>query len=70
MIRRAIKNDIPGIVKIYEKIIEHESQGRAYTGWKKDVYPTEKTALDSLATDELFILEDDSKILATARIIQ
>lgn len=70
MIRRAIKNDIPGIVKIYEKIIEHESQGRAYTGWKKDVYPTEKTALDSLATDELFILEDDSKILATARINQ
>ncbi len=70
MIRQAIENDIPGVVKIYDKILELEAQGKAHTGWQKGVYPTEKSALDALSKGELFVFEDDQKILASARINQ
>ncbi len=70
MIRHAIKNDIPYIVKIYDKILELEAQGKANTGWQKGVYPTEKTALKALAKGELFVFEEDGQILAAAKINQ
>lgn len=70
MIRLAIKSDIPEVVKIYDKILELEVEGKANTGWKKNIYPTEKTALDALVKGELFVLEDNGQILAAARINQ
>jgi len=70
MIRRAIKNDIPGVVKIYDKILKLEAQGKAHTGWQKGVYPTESTALNAFSKDELFVFEEDGQILASARINQ
>lgn len=70
MIRQAIKSDIPDIIKIYDKILELEAQGKANTGWQKGVYPTEKTALDALLKGELFVFEDDAQILASAKINQ
>lgn len=70
MIRMAMKNDISGVVKIYDKILELEAQGRVHTGWQKGVYPTEKTALDALDKQDLFVWEEDGRILAAARINQ
>ena len=70
MIRRAIRNDIPEIVKIYNKILELEAEGKVHTGWQKNIYPTEKTALDALDKDELFVFEEDGCILAAAKINQ
>ena len=70
MFRLGMRYDIPEIVKIYDKILELESEGKARTGWKKGVYPTEKTALDALAQEELFVMEQDGRILAAARINQ
>lgn len=70
MIRRATKHDIPWIVSIYGKILELEAQGKACTGWKENIYPTEKTAQDALAKNELFVLEEDGRVLAAARINQ
>lgn len=70
MIRQAIKSDIPDVVNIYDKILELEAQGKANTGWQKGVYPTESTALDALAKGELFVFEEDGRILAAAKINQ
>lgn len=70
MIRSATKNDIPWIVEIYGKILELEAKGEICTGWKENIYPTEKTAQDALAKNELFVLEENGRILAAARINQ
>lgn len=70
MIRRATKNDIAQIVAIYDKILVLEEKGNAHTGWKKNIYPTEKTAQDALMKNELYVLEEDGRILAAAKINQ
>lgn len=70
MIRRATKNDIPWIVNIYGKIFEFEAKEKVCTGWKENIYPTEKTARDAFVKNELFVLEEDGHILAAARINQ
>ena len=70
MIRRAAKNDIAQIVDIYHKILELEKNGKAHTGWKKNIYPTERTARDAFIKNELYVLEEDGRILAAARINQ
>ncbi len=70
MIRYAMRDDIPEVVKIYHKILELEEEGKARIGWQRDVYPTEKTALDALEKNELFVMERDGRILAAARINQ
>ena len=70
MIRQAIRNDISGVVKIYDKILDLETEGKAHTGWQKNIYPTEETALDALQKGDLFVFEEDGCILAAARINQ
>ncbi len=70
MIRCAIKNDIVEVVKIYDKILNLEAEGKAHTGWQKNIYPTEETALDALEKGDLFVFEEDGCILAAARINQ
>lgn len=68
MIRRATREDIPLVVMIYNKILKLEAEGKVHTGWLRDVYPTESTALDALAKDELFVYEEAGRIFAAARI--
>ncbi len=70
MIRLAKETDIPGVVTIFNKILELEARGEVCTGWKKGIYPTEQTALDALSKEELFVLEENNRILAAARINQ
>lgn len=70
MIRKAVKNDLAQIVNIYDKILELEEKGKANIGWKRNIYPTEKTARDALIKNELFVLEEDGRILAAAKINQ
>ena len=70
MIRQATRNEISGVVKIYDKILDLEAEGKAHTGWQKNIYPTEKIALDALEKGDLFVFEEDGCILAAARINQ
>lgn len=70
MIRIASPADISGIVKIYDKILDLEVEGKGSTGWKKGIYPTKETALEALESGELFVLEEDGIIYAAARINQ
>ena len=70
MIRRAVAADIPAVCNIYEEIHTREEAGLSTVGWVRGVYPTRDTVLSALAADELFVLEQNSKVLAAARINQ
>lgn len=66
--RKATEKDIPLISVIYENIHTEIEQGKAFTGWVRDVYPTEKTARDSIQKNELFVAELGGQIVACAKI--
>ena len=68
MIRKATARDIPAVADIYERIHDAEGSGKITTGWLRGVYPTEATARSSLEAGDLFVLEDDGRVVAAARI--
>lgn len=69
-IRKATKNDINRIEKIYENIHDEEEQGLTTIGWIRNIYPTRKTVEDALERKDLFVMEDESDIVAAAIINQ
>ena len=68
MIRPADLGDIPAISAIYERIHDREEAGLTTIGWIRGVYPTEQTAREALAAGDLFVREEEGRILASARI--
>ena len=65
MIRKALLNDIGAVSAIYEKIHAEESAGRACIGWQAGVYPVRATAEAALGRDDLFVYEEDGRVLAS-----
>lgn len=70
MIRKATDKDIDTAAAIYSAIHTEEEQGRACIGWNRAVYPTRETAEKALAADDLFVMEVDGRVVATAIINQ
>jgi ribosomal protein S18 acetylase RimI-like enzyme len=68
MIRSCIKTDIPQIADIYDRILELERLGRFSTGWCAGVYPTLDTARTAFGNGSLFALEENGRVIASARI--
>jgi len=66
MIRKATAADIDQISAIYERIHEREQSGLCQIGWLPGVYPVRDTALAALERDDLFVCEEQGKILASA----
>ena len=56
MIRKGTKDDIKAVAEIYSRIHDMEETGKVTIGWVRAIYPTQKTAEDALAKDELFVL--------------
>ncbi len=69
-IRKAKPTDIDDIARIYEKIHDEEEKGSTTTGWIRNIYPTEKTAEDALDRNDLFVMTDENKVVASAVINQ
>ncbi len=69
-IRMATPNDIDAIGTIYENIHDEEEKGLTTIGWARNVYPTRKTAENALARKDLFVMENEGKIVAVAVINQ
>ena len=65
-IRKAIKSDISAIERIYNIIHDGEEKGITTIGWIRSIYPTRKTAQDALDRDDLFVIEDEDKIVSSA----
>lgn len=70
MIRKATKADISVVASIYDKLHTEEEKGRATIGWIRGVYPTEDTARQALARDDLFVQEEGGHIVGAAIINQ
>ena len=69
-IRKAKESDIDQIEKIYDHIHDLEESGLITIGWIRGIYPIRKTAEDSLARGDLFVMEDENEVVATAIINQ
>ena len=68
MFRKATMNDVDAIAAIYAAIHTEEEAGRTTTGWQRAIYPTRKTAEDSVALGDMFVAEQDGTVVAAARI--
>ena len=66
MIRKAQEKDLDQIEAIYDRIHDCEESGEVSIGWIRDVYPVRKTAEDSLARGDLFVMEEEGRIVASA----
>lgn len=62
MIRKAIAADISIVEEIYHEVLDFEANHMSYTNWKKDLYPTRKTAEQALEEGTLYVGEDETGI--------
>lgn len=69
-IRKATENDIRQIASIYSAIHTEEEKGRAVIGWKRNIYPVEGNARDAVHRGDLFVMEEEGEIVASAIINQ
>ena len=67
MIRKAAAADISAVAAIYDKLHTEEEAGRATIGWIRGVYPTQDTARTALQRDDLFVLEENGRIVGVQR---
>ena len=65
-IRRATGADIDAVAEIYALIHTEEEAGRTTTGWKRGVYPTRAVAEAAASRSDLFVMEDEGRIVAAA----
>ena len=57
-IRKAALSDLDAISNLYDEIHSAEENGHQTIGWIRGVYPTRKTAKDSVRRGDMFVLED------------
>ena len=70
MIRKALPIDIPAVARIYDEIHTEEEAGRAAIGWVRNIYPTRKTAETALENGDLYVIEEEGRVVAAARLNQ
>ena len=68
LIRKANDSDIDRVEEIYENIFKAQDCGELTVGWVRGIYPSRASALEALGLGELFVLEDDGAVAASARI--
>lgn len=69
-IRKATAEDLSAIEAIFSEIHTAEESGAVTIGWERGVYPTAATAKAALDREDLFVQEDDGKIVGTGIINQ
>ena len=70
MIRKATAQDLDDVVRIYDAIHTQEETGICTIGWDRAIYPTRASAQAALDQNDLFVLEADGTVVASARINQ
>ena len=65
-IRLATQNDIDAVIAIYEHIHKMEAEGQTHIGWNPSIYPIRATAEEALQRGDLFVYEQDGRIMASA----
>lgn len=64
--RKANYADLDAVAAIYSRIHTEEEAGRTTIGWIRDIYPERATAEAALGRNDLYIEEQDGKIVGTA----
>ena len=70
MFRKADLNDLDAISAIYSAIHDREEAGLTVIGWSRSIYPTRASAEASIRAGDMYVLEEDGRILAAAKINQ
>ena len=70
MIRKATLDDLDAISAIYDAIHDREEAGLAVIGWNRAIYPTRASGEASIRAGDMYVLEEDGRILAAAKINQ
>lgn len=70
MIRLATAADLDAIEAIYTAIHDQEEAGEVTIGWDRAIYPTRATAQAALELGDMFVLEEEGRVVAAARINQ
>ena len=68
--RKAGREDLEDIVRIYDHSHDAEEAGLATTGWQRNIYPVREIAEASLDRDDMYVAESDGEIVATGVINQ
>lgn len=66
VVRKAVAEDLDEVCRIYGLIHDAEESGAVTVGWRRGVYPTQATATDALARGELFVMQVDGRVVASA----
>ena len=69
-IRKATIQDISGVEAIYNESHDAEDAGKITTGWIRGVYPVRSVAEAALGRGDLFVMEENSRLLGAALINQ
>ena len=67
-IRKATAADTDAIVALFDAIHTEEEAGRVTTGWLRGIYPTVKVVETGLSRDDLYVMEEDSAVIAVCRL--
>ena len=70
MFRQAVPGDLDQIAAIYDAIHTEEESGRATIGWIRAIYPTRQTAADAIQAGDMYVAEEEGRIVASAKIDQ
>lgn len=70
MIRKASCADLDAVAALYAEIHDAEEREIITTGWLRNVYPVRTTAEAALGRDDLFVMEEDGRVIGAAIINQ
>ena len=65
MIRKATINDLEAVECLYEKMHDAKEAGLICTNWKRGIYPSRATALSALERQDLFVMEENGRIIGS-----
>ena len=63
--RKADRDDLDAIDRIYEHTHDAEEAGLTTTGWVRGIYPAREIAEASLARGDMYVAEHDGKVVGT-----
>ena len=64
--RKATHNDLPALTALYDHVFTAEEAGLTRVGWKRGIYPTERTLEEALARGDLFVGEAAGTLIGAA----
>ena len=70
LVHKATQADLDAIASIYNAIHDLEEAGLVTIGWDRAVYPSRLTAAEAVAADDMYVMEDEGRVVASARINQ